>query len=73
MGTWTPRWECIGGNSLSGPAVASWGTGRLDVFWRGADGMASKRSFILDEFTGTLVAHYKPELRPVLHHVQVTV
>ena len=37
LATWTPRWENLGGTSLSGPAVASSGIGRLDVFWRGAD------------------------------------
>src|SRR5262245_56465429 len=36
-------------------------------------GTASKRSFILDEFIGSLVAHYEPEPRPERNHVQVIV
>jgi hypothetical protein len=37
MAVWTPRWENLGGTSLSGPAVASSGVGRIEVFWRGTD------------------------------------
>ncbi|MGK3985906.1 hypothetical protein WME99_22855 [Sorangium sp. So ce136] len=31
------RWESLGGTLTSSPAVSSWGSGRLDVFARGAD------------------------------------
>ncbi len=32
------RWESLGGSLASGPSVASWASGRLDVFARGNDG-----------------------------------
>jgi hypothetical protein len=34
--TWMD-WESLGGTLTSGPGVASWGSGRLDVFARGTD------------------------------------
>lgn len=34
----TTDWESLGGAVTSGPATASWGPGRLDVFARGTDG-----------------------------------
>jgi hypothetical protein len=38
---WQPSpttWDALGGEFSSGPAVASWGTGRLDIFGIGMDG-----------------------------------
>ncbi len=34
---WAPRWENLGGDAQNDPAVASWASGRLDVFWRGTN------------------------------------
>jgi hypothetical protein len=31
---WSKRWENLGGDVVGDPAVASWGSGQLDVFWR---------------------------------------
>jgi len=35
-GSWS-GWASLGGALTSGPGVASWGPGRLDVFVRGSD------------------------------------
>ncbi|WP_163988986.1 M12 family metallopeptidase [Pyxidicoccus caerfyrddinensis] len=35
--TYGVPWESLGGGFLSGPAVSSWGAGRLDLFGRGQD------------------------------------
>jgi hypothetical protein len=34
---WASRWENLGGDAVGDPAVASWSSGRLDVFWRGSN------------------------------------
>jgi hypothetical protein len=36
QGGWSP-WSSLGGSFTSGPAVTTWGPGRLDVFARGTD------------------------------------
>jgi hypothetical protein len=45
-------WESLGGQTHSGPDVASWGPGRLDLFVRGADDALWHRSFASGSWGG---------------------